>query len=380
MKYDYWYSLDGNRPTPRLWGLDIPETEDPGLPNTLFEIHGLELERWHVDQPQQDLPQAVIQNLVQHPGSTVLIMAASEYTRAYESSYEHTYRKWVKRHRIRPNQITVIVCSDSLRDRGKRLFPDLTWGVYDYWEHQPRLWFEEWHCAGDLPEPDRRFTCLNRRPHEMRAALYTDLMTVRAYRHTAYHTMGNRNYHNFDTAEMDLEVIRSGGNDPINYLDSDIERSAAEFYRNPQTHEAPGEPISFQDRSLFDISAQGCLNIITESYPNQRQHSPTEKTYRAYAVARPHITFAHCHWESANLQPRGYHSYPWDTDVDACRDPAKRYRLCRDRILRWAQMSKEDFQQEMAYPLHIAQLNHAHWLHKTSDEYIHNRLPESLRP
>jgi len=380
MKYKHWYSLDGNQQTTKLWGNPLPITTKTNLPSTLFEVHGLELEQSRSVITRRNEAASIIENLKANPSSGILIMAASEYTRAFEGVYAQAYRDLVKRGGVKPKQICVLVCSESLAATGRELYPDIVWAVYDYWEHQPRLWFGEWHCENALPEPNKRFVCLNRRPHEIRAALYTDLMRSRAYRYNTWHTIGNRNYHNPDHADMDLGVIRSGGYDPINYLDRDIEDSAAVFYKNPYVKTVPGNPTSFQDRRLFEISARGTVNIVTESYPNQTQHSPTEKTYRAYAVARPHITFAHPRWESKNLVPRGYHLYPWDEDLDACRDPAKRYRLARNLILDWAEMDDQQFEEIMRVPLQIAQQNHQLWLNRTENTSVCLQLPESLIP
>lgn len=372
--FRYFYLLDNNWNSTVTWGVILEHTDQPDVPRTLFEVHGLELENHAKSRTLDHLfsPQ-VLDNLRQNHNSGLLIQSSTEYTRVGEEPYSTAYA-WLRAHGVPLHNIHVLTCSNHLAQPARKTWPEINFSVLDWWEYSPRWWYQD--QTPDAPA-QYRFTCLNRRPHEWRAAATQYLRNIPEYWNNSIHTIGDRNYHHTDDAPQDQDDYRNLGKGS-GYFDDDVEAMAQTWYSTGSPIQLPDTP-NITDIPLYNVSRAGAINIITESYPNQTRHSPTEKTYRAYAVGRPHISLAHANWQ-INLQARGYLPYPWDAEYDGIRDPSKRFRTVMGLIERMAKLSNSEFDEVCRSVQHIVDHNQANWYRRTERKFLHKQLHPALRP
>lgn len=370
--FEHWYSLDGNYNTPKVWGLHIDTTQDPNLPATLFEAHGLEVENAYRENRLSNMfTEPVLNNLRHNAHSRLLIQSSLEYTRIGEEPYSSVYA-WLRAQQVPMQQVMVLTCSDHLANHAQRVWPDIEFGVLDWWEFAPRWWHEPINPTGSAQQ---RFTSLNRRPTEWRAALTHRLSMEPKYWDNALHTIGNRSYH---VPEDDINC-RDFLNRGEGYFNEEIESWWKSWLSFPRREIQLPNSTHFHDTAVYTAARSGAINIVVESYPDQQRHSPTEKTHRCYAVARPHITVGHYNW-SQNLHQRGYLTYPWDDEYNNIRDPNERMYAVIDVILRFANYTDQQFDRIINSVSNTVQHNHSNWLHRTNRNTVHSRLPMSLRP
>ena len=378
--FEHWYSACGNYNTPRIWGLDLPTTTDAGLPATLFEAHGLDVEHaasaWKPGDAAKStsmkklITPEIIRNLQSNSNSRLMIQSSLEYSRVGEEPYSSAY-SWLRAQGVPLDRVIVLTCSEHLREAASAVWSDIEFAVLDWWEFGPRWWHKDCEPTASATQ---RFTCLNRRPMEWRAALTQRLSVEPAYWDNAVHTIGNRNYHALDN---DLEC-RDFMNQGEGYFNEEIEGWWKTWLKFPRREIQLPNSEHFLDDAVYNAARGGSLNIVTESYPHQPRHSPTEKTYRCYAVARPHITLGHYNWNQ-NLLDRGYLPYPWDAHYNNLSDPNERMYAVVDVILKFANMSNKQFKREMRSVEHIVQHNHRNWKQRTEAHTVNQRLPKCLR-
>lgn len=370
--FSQWYSVCGNYNTPRIWGLDLPITERADLPGTLFEAHGLDVETVGRENTMLEFfTEPVLDNICANSNSRLMIQASLEYSRVAEEPYSTVYA-WLRAKGVPLNRVIVLTCSSHLLQAAQAEWPDIQFAELDWWEFGPRWWHQ--NCKPTAPAT-QRFTCLNRRPHEWRAALTYRLKQEPDYWNNALHTIGNRNYHALDD-DLDCRDFLNKGN---GYFNEEIESWWKAWLEFPRKEIQLPKSRHFLDDAVYNAARSGNINIVTESYPDQQRHSPTEKTYRCYAVARPHITLGHYNWNQ-NLHQRGYHTYPWDDEYNHLSDPNERMYAVIDVILRFAHMSDKEFCKTMKSVAHIVQHNHENWMSRTDLSVVHNKLPPELRP
>lgn len=377
---EHWRSICGNSNSARLWGLNLPTTDQDTLPNTLFEAHGLEVENCIHRTEKGDVhhtlhtlfTRPVLKNLRKNPHSRLMLQCATEYTRVGEEPYSTVYA-WLRAQGVPLTSVIVLCCSKHLITAAKRTWRDIQFCEFDWWEYSPRWWYEGCTPTG---KPTQRFTCLNRRPQEWRAALTQYLSQLPGYWQNSLHTIGNRNYHATPTDEPQMQDdYRNHG---PGYFEDSIEELAQAWYKRKKAIQLPGV-TTFIDPRLYDATRSGALNIVTESYPNQQRHSPTEKTYRVYAAARPHVTLGHHNW-CRNLLERGYQTYPWDAQYDHIRDHNQRFWAVAHTLKQFVQMDDKTFKRTMKSVQHTVVHNHENWLRRTDIKRIHSNLPKELQP
>lgn len=370
---EYWYSVCGNSNSTRLWGKQLITVEDPDQPGTVFEAHGLEVENHaRANTLDQLFTDAVLQNLTQHHNSVLLLQCSTEYTRIGEEPYSTVYA-WLRAQGVPLHSIVVLTCSDHLADAARAVWSDIQFCVFDWWEYGPRWW--HYHCKPTAPAT-QRFTSLNRRPTEWRAAITHRLRQEPAYWRNSVHTIGNRNYH--AVCEEDRYMLDTVRNSGVGYFNDEIESWAEQWYKHGREIQLP-QAESFIDNRLYNAARSGSVNLVIESYPNQQRHSPTEKTYRSYAVARPHVTMAHHNWNE-NILARGYHHYPWDARYNHLKDPNERLYAVVDTVVEMANMTEKQFRKLMKSVHRTVQHNHENWLKRTEQAYITRNLPPELKP
>lgn len=370
---DYWYSACGNSNSPRMWGKHLEHTLRFDRPGTCFEAHGLEVEKHAKNGSLEQLfTDPILENLVRNSSSRILLQCSTEYTRVGEEPYSTVYA-WLRSQGVPLDQVIVLTCSDHLAHQARKIWSEPKFVVFDWWEYGPRWWHQ--NCE-PRAKARQRFTSLNRRPHEWRAAITHRLRQVPEYWQNAVHTIGNRNYHAIgdDAAHM-IDLVRNHG---TGYFNPEIENWAHMWYTHGREIQLP-EATSFIDNRLYEAARSGAVNLVIESYPNQSRHSPTEKTYRAYAVARPHVTMGHHNW-SENLLARGYHCYPWDAEYNHLRDPNERLYAVVQVIERMALMSEKSFKRLVSSVQPTVDHNHENWLKRTERDYLVRHMPEELKP